>query len=321
MSAQPTPPTRPKVTAAPTGSPTESTGSPTESTGEAIGDGTAIAASSADTEPVGIPAASSLRTSVCVMTITVNVGCHMKTSKRYPNGTSAPQRHLDTPTAPQRRLRTRTDTNANVCGHRTSSKGLVVVGGQRAAEACSVVGLVVPDGSGEGEEAGADAHGDAGAGAAFVAFEAELAFEGLVDRFNDLAQGPQEPGAGPWGLGSCGGAQQGDADVAEVGFERFGAVAVVGDEGLAVPGDPGRAIRAGRSVPGDPCRAIRAGRPRPGDPCRAIPAGRSVPGDPGRGDHVDADFAFVGFRAGECERDRQSRRRGDKVQPQTPEVP
>ena len=137
----------------------------------------------------------------------------------------------------------------------------------------------MPDGGGEGEEPDADAHGDAGFGAAFVAFEAELAFEGLVDRFDDLAQGPQELCAGPWGLGSGGRAHHGDADVVEVGFERSRAVAVVGDEGLARPGDPGR------------------------------------------GDHVRADFALVGFRAGDRERDRQPCRGGDKVQPQTPEVP
>ena len=30
----------------------------------------------------------------------------------------------------------------------------------------------------------------------------EVAFEGLDDRFDDLAQGPQEFCAGTWGLGS-----------------------------------------------------------------------------------------------------------------------
>ena len=57
---------------------------------------------------------------------------------------------------------------------------------------------------------------------------------------------------GPWGLGSGGGAQHGDADVVEVGFERCRAVAVVGDEGLARSGDAGRV---------DPClRRLRARR-------------------------------------------------------------
>ena len=115
----------------------------------------------------------------------------------------------------------------------------------------------MPSGGGEGEEAGADARGDAGFGATDVAFEAESACEGLVDRFDDLAQGPQERRTALWSLVLGGGARQGDADVVEVGFERFGAVAVVGDEGLARPADPGRS------------------------------------------DNVGADFAFVGFRAGD----------------------
>ncbi len=80
-------------------------------------------------------------------------------------------------------------------------------------------------------------------------------------------RGRRNSGAGTWGLGSGGGAQQGDAGVVEVGFERFGAVAVVGDEGLA---------RLGRCGPRRSC--LRR-RPR-----------------------------FVGFRAGDRERDRQSPR-------------
>ncbi len=39
----------------------------------------------------------------------------------------------------------------------------------------------------------------------------------------------------------------------------------------------------------------------------------------GRVDHVGADVAFVGFRAGESERDPQPRRGGHKMQPQAPE--
>ena len=43
-----------------------------------------------------------------------------------------------------------------------------------------VCGLVVPDGGGEGQDAGEDGHGDAGFGAAAVAFEAELGFGVLL---------------------------------------------------------------------------------------------------------------------------------------------
>ena len=60
---------------------------------------------------------------------------------------------------------------------------------------------VVPDGGCESEDAGEDSCGDAGGGAAVVAFEAELAFEGPVDRFDGLAQWAQELCAGSGGLG------------------------------------------------------------------------------------------------------------------------
>lgn len=52
-----------------------------------------------------------------------------------------------------------------------------------------VGGFVVPDGGGEGEESLADAGGDALGFPAAVAFEVELGFEGLVDRFDDLTEG------------------------------------------------------------------------------------------------------------------------------------
>jgi hypothetical protein len=44
---------------------------------------------------------------------------------------------------------------------------------------------------------------------AAVALEVELAFEGVVDRFDDLAQRLEEPGAGPFGFAVAGRAQQG----------------------------------------------------------------------------------------------------------------
>jgi hypothetical protein len=39
-----------------------------------------------------------------------------------------------------------------------------------------------------------------------VVFEVELAFEGVVDRLDDLTQRFEEPGAGPVGLTLAGGA-------------------------------------------------------------------------------------------------------------------
>jgi hypothetical protein len=46
----------------------------------------------------------------------------------------------------------------------------------------------VPDRCGEREDALQDPGGDTGDGASTVAFEVELGFEGVVDRFDDLAQ-------------------------------------------------------------------------------------------------------------------------------------
>jgi len=44
----------------------------------------------------------------------------------------------------------------------------------------------VPDGGGQGENALQDPGQDSGGGVPAVAFEVELAFEGVVDRFDDL---------------------------------------------------------------------------------------------------------------------------------------
>ena len=89
----------------------------------------------------------------------------------------------------------------------TYSKGSVVVGDQRALDGCAGV-VVVPDRGGQGEDALQDAHDDSGGGVAAVAFEVELAFEGLVDRFDDLAQRLEQVRAGPFGLALAGRAQQ-----------------------------------------------------------------------------------------------------------------
>ena len=159
-----------------------------------------------------------------------------------------------------------------------SSKGSVVVGEQGAGGAWLLGGLVVPVRGGEGEESLQDARGDAGGGAPAVVFEAELGFEGLVDRFDDLAERPQEPPPGPGGFCFGGGSDQSDARGGELGFEGGAAVALVGAGGLAPPGDAGA------------------------------------------GDHVQADVALVGFRAGEGEGDGQARRGCYEVRAQAPEI-
>jgi hypothetical protein len=71
----------------------------------------------------------------------------------------------------------------------------------------------VPDRCGQGEDALGDAGADAGDGAATVCFEVELAFEGVVDRFDDLAERFEEAfaGAGMFSLTSW--AEEGDSGV------------------------------------------------------------------------------------------------------------
>ena len=120
-----------------------------------------------------------------------------------------------------------------------SSKGSVVVGGEGSGGAGLVGGLVATNGCGEREYSLQYACGDAGAGAAAVALEAELGFEGPVDRFDDLAQRSQELSPGPGWFCFGGGPDQGDAGGVEVVFEAGSAVAFVGDEGLAALGDVG----------------------------------------------------------------------------------
>src|SRR5881227_704688 len=70
--------------------------------------------------------------------------------------------------------------------------GSVVVGSQRSLDGFGG-GPVVPDSCCHGEQPLGDAGVDAAGGAAAVAFEVELAFEGVVDRFDPLA----DPADGP----------------------------------------------------------------------------------------------------------------------------
>ena len=63
--------------------------------------------------------------------------------------------------------------------------GSVVVGDQRSLDGFGG-GPVVPDGGGHGQQPLGDAGVDACGGAAAVAFQVELALEGVVDRFDPL---------------------------------------------------------------------------------------------------------------------------------------
>src|ERR1700735_860995 len=70
--------------------------------------------------------------------------------------------------------------------------GSVVIGDQRSPDGFGC-GPVVPDGGGHGQEPLGDPGADALRGAAAVAFQVELAFEGVVDRFDPLP----DPADGP----------------------------------------------------------------------------------------------------------------------------
>src|SRR5680860_1619218 len=113
------------------------------------------------------------------------------------------------------------------------SKGSVVVGGEASGWAWPLGGLVVPDRCGEREESLEDSGADAGFGAAAVAFEVELGFEGLVDGLDDLAERPEELLVSSGLLRAQGRADEGDAGVVELGFEAGAPVSLVGHEDLA----------------------------------------------------------------------------------------
>ena len=69
---------------------------------------------------------------------------------------------------------------------------------------------------------------------AVVSFQAELAFEGVVDGFDDLAECFELAGTGSWFVAFAGGAQQLRAVLREACLEFGAGVALVRDDRLAV---------------------------------------------------------------------------------------
>ena len=152
----------------------------------------------------------------------------------------------------------------------------VVVGGESAA---GLVGEpVVPAAGGEREYALADAGPDAVGGVGAVAFERELALEGVVDRFDPLADAA-ECAEAPW-------------FVAAVGADEMGAERVV-----------------------DELLKLGAGEPFVGDvdllAVQQLGAGGAV--EQGGGDFA---LGFVG--GCQTERDRHPVGRAQQIQPQAP---
>ena len=81
-----------------------------------------------------------------------------------------------------------------------------------------------------------DADGDAAGGASAVAFEIELSFEGVVDRFDDLTERLEEAAAGSGAFVFVCGAQQRGAVIVEERFELGAGVSLVGDHDLTGSG-------------------------------------------------------------------------------------
>src|ERR1019366_1315927 len=118
----------------------------------------------------------------------------------------------------------------------TNSKGSsVIVGNERPENRLSAV-VVVPDRSGEGEQSLQDPSHHALCGVAPVSFQVELAFQGLVDRFDELTERLQEPCSGTGSLALLGRSDELDPLGGEEPLELGTGVALVGPADLARSG-------------------------------------------------------------------------------------
>ena len=137
--------------------------------------------------------------------------------------------------------------------------GSVVIGDQRPGDWGAGL-VVVPDGCGHGQDALRDPDRYSLEGPPGVGFEDGLAFEGVVDRLDQLADGLEQRLVVPGGLVRAGGPQQRDAAGGEIGFGLAAGEALVGDEDQAGPGAAGTEAAAqvtdGESDP--PVLAVKA---------------------------------------------------------------
>src|SRR5437868_3748279 len=104
---------------------------------------------------------------------------------------------------------------------------LIGVGGKFAAWEAEA--LVEVDRGAEGEDPCGDAREQAGGGAAAVAFEQELVFEAVDDRFDSLPD-PADRRIGPVGLVVSARTQKQRAPLADGGFEVAAGEAFVADD-------------------------------------------------------------------------------------------
>jgi hypothetical protein len=79
--------------------------------------------------------------------------------------------------------------------------------------------VVVPDCGGERQQALQHPDEHSAGGVPAVQFQVELAFEGVKDRLDGLAQRFEQRRPGAFGFAAAGPAQQGQPGVGELGFE------------------------------------------------------------------------------------------------------
>ena len=86
---------------------------------------------------------------------------------------------------------------------------------------------------GQREDALQDADDHTTGGATAVSFEVELAFEGFIDRLDDLSQGLEQLRAGPFGFALAGGPQQSDVQLGQSLLELAAEGVLIADQCLA----------------------------------------------------------------------------------------
>src|SRR5580693_3468496 len=117
--------------------------------------------------------------------------------------------------------------------------GSVVIGGQRPLDGLGG-GPVVPDGGGHGQQSLGDSGVDARGGPATVPFEVELAFEGVVDRFDPLAD-PADGSVAGCLVAAVGADQAQPEPGGDQGLEVLASESLVADEGQPRPQRAGAA--------------------------------------------------------------------------------
>src|SRR5664280_1068290 len=163
----------------------------------------------------------------------------------------------------------------------TNSKGSsVVIGDERAQDGLLAV-MVVPDGSSESKQSLQHPGHDALGSVSSVSFQVELAFQGFVDRLDELPEGLQEPRTGSRSLAFLGRSDESCALAGKEALELGAGVALVGQDDLARP----MAEQIGVDL-------------------------EEVPGH----------LPLVDLGIGQCEGNRKASWRTDQVQSQSPEV-